>query len=170
MIGPILTPAQCAAQAGYQLPANCCCDAVATPPIDTPAHSAMRQRQFWLDGGSAAAPCNRPKLPSSAEGARSFTAMADAKPVWTFEGGAPIPLSPAINVPGSLVFAAVESTGVVGFGGRQARHHRCAQRLERRAGLELFSESVRRQSIFDVVHSDYDLLMSRLFLSINVED
>eukprot|EP01047_Picozoa_sp_COSAG01_P078594 COSAG01_NODE_14582_length_1435_cov_33.800898_1_plen_376_part_01 len=92
VIGPILTPAQCAAQAGYQLPANCCCGAAATPPIDTPAHSAMRQRQHWLDGGSA-------------EGARSFAAMADAKPVWTFEGGAPIPLSPAINVPGSLVFA-----------------------------------------------------------------
>lgn len=46
--------------------------------------------------------------------------MADAKPVWTFEGGAPIPLSPAINALGSLVFAAVESTGVVGFGGTPA--------------------------------------------------
>ena len=182
----MLTPAQCAAQAGYQLPANCCCDtqdltpalgcntcalvgcstaecnpgsvlgcnvctrccnssiptgggsrcdscvrehccippaavaaAAAAPPVVTTAHSAMRHRQQWLDGGSTAAPMDH-KLPSSAEGARSFAAMADAKPVWTFDGGAPIPLSPAINAPGSLVFAAVESTGVVGFGGRPA--------------------------------------------------
>ena len=46
--------------------------------------------------------------------------LADAKPVWTFQGGSPIPLSPAISADGGLVFAAVESSGVVGFGGTSA--------------------------------------------------